>query len=86
MKTLYADVRSMESAKDRAFTLPPRAWIASCLAKLNALLAKRTEQSALALRRLTGNVPAHRRCAPCAPTSPHSKFQGLNLLVEEGSN
>jgi hypothetical protein len=56
VKGLKADVASMESAGREAFTPPARAWIADRIAHLNALLAKRTEQSALALRRLTGAV------------------------------
>lgn len=56
VKQLSADVASMESAKDHAFTPPPAAWIAERLKKLNQLLAQRTEKSALALRRLTGPV------------------------------
>src|SRR5688572_30731032 len=56
VKQLKADVASMESAKDHAFTPPPEAWIAERLKKLNQLLAQRTEKSALALRRLTGPV------------------------------
>jgi hypothetical protein len=48
VKTLSADVSSMEAAKSHAFTPPPRAWIADRITRLNDLLAKRTEQSALA--------------------------------------
>lgn len=40
----------MEAAKDHAFTPPPRPWITERIGKLNHLLAKRTEKSALALR------------------------------------
>lgn len=56
VKSLTADVASMESAKDHAFTPPPEAWIADRLRKLNKLLEQQTEKSALALRRLTGPV------------------------------
>lgn len=56
VKTLRAEVESMSSAKQEAFTPPPRAWIADRIRRLNDLLAQRTEQSALALRRLTGPV------------------------------
>ncbi len=93
MKALSADVASMESAKDHAFTLPPRAWIANRVAKLNELLATRTEASALALRRLTGPVTL-------APERPQvgrpyfisfhfrvtSRFSSLNLLVADGGS
>jgi hypothetical protein len=61
VKTLTAEVKSMEAAKDHAFTPPPRAWIADRVARLNDVLAKRTETSALALRRLTGPVTLSRR-------------------------
>ena len=56
MKTLTADVASMESAKDHAFAPPPRPWIEDRIKKLNEVLAQRTEKSALALRRLAGPV------------------------------
>lgn len=48
VKTLSAGVSSMEAVKSHAFTPPPRAWIADRITRLNDLLAKRTEQSALA--------------------------------------
>jgi len=56
VKSLSADIQSMEAAKDHAFTPPPRAWITARIGKLNHLLATRTEKSALALRRLTGAI------------------------------
>jgi hypothetical protein len=56
VKELTADVASMESAKGHTFTLPPRVWLVGRIAKLHELLAHRTEQSALALGRLTGPV------------------------------
>ena len=88
MKTLSTDVRSMEAAKDHAFTPPPRAWIASRVTSLNDLLTKRTEKSALALRRLTGSITL-------SPQKPEvgrpyymarCKFDALNLLVEDGGS
>ena len=89
VKTLTADVTSMESAKEHVFTPPPKAWIADRVRKLNDLLVQRTEQSALALRRLTGPVTL-------TPEKPEvgrpyfrvrCKFDSLNLLVaEDGSN
>ncbi|HEX2879850.1 MAG TPA: hypothetical protein VHO25_09995, partial [Polyangiaceae bacterium] len=86
VKGLTADVASMEAAKDHAFTPPPKAWIVDRIAKLHEVLAKRTEQSALALRRLTGPVTL-------TPQTPEvgrpyfrasCKFDSLNLLVAEG--
>jgi hypothetical protein len=56
VKSLSADIQSMEAAKDHAFTPPPRAWITARIGKLNHLLATRSEKSALALRRLTGPI------------------------------
>ena len=50
-----AFTRTSERA-ETALTPPPRAWIAERVKYLNALLANRTEKSALALRRLTGPV------------------------------
>lgn len=89
VKELTADVASMESAKGHAFAPPPRAWIAGRIAKLHELLAQRTEQSALALRRLTGPVTL----TPERPDvgRPYFRvrcsFESLNLLVaEDGSN
>jgi len=88
VKTLSADVVSMESTKDHAFTPPPRPWIADRLTKLHYLLGKRTEQSALALRRLTGPVTL----TPKRPEvgRPYfmvdCKFDSLNLLADGGSN
>ena len=89
VKTLKTDVESMTHATAEAFTPPPRAWIADRLKNLNELLAKRTEKSALALRRLTGPVTL-------TPEKPEvgrpyyrvrCNFDSLNLLVaEEGSN
>ncbi len=85
VKTLTADVASMESAKDHAYTPPPRAWISERVKKLNELLSKRTEKSALALRRLTGPVTL-------TPETPEvgrpyfravCKVDALNLLVAE---
>jgi hypothetical protein len=86
VKSLSADVQSMEAAKDHAFTPPPRAWIHDRIGKLNQLLATRTEKSALALRRLTGAITL-------SPQKPEvgsayymarCKFDPLNLLVEDG--
>ena len=88
VKALTVDVTSMESAKDHAFTPPPRAWIEARVAKLNELLAARTEESALALRRLTGPVTL----TPKKPEVGRPYFQAacrvdsLNLMVEEGSS
>lgn len=90
VKTLTADVASMESAKEHVFTPPPKAWIADRIRKLNDLLGERTESSALALRRLTGPVTL-------TPQKPEvgrpyfqvrCKFESLNLLqvAEVGSN
>ena len=88
MKALSADVSSMEAAKDHVFTSPPRAWIADRITRLNDLLAKRTEQSALALRRLTGPVTL-------TPKKPEvgrpyfqaaCRFDSLNLLVSDGGS
>jgi len=90
VKRLTADVASMESAKDHAFTPPPEAWIAERLRKLNDVLEQRTEKSALALRRLTGPVTL-------TPESPEvgtpylrasCRFDALNLLhvADGGSN
>jgi site-specific DNA recombinase len=88
VKTLSADVQSMEAAKDHAFTPPPRAWIHDRIGKLNHLLATRTEKSALALRRLTGAITL-------SPQKPEvgrpyyrasCKFDALNLLVEDGGS
>jgi len=88
MKTLSTDVQSMEAAKDHAFTPPPRAGITDRVGKLNDLLAKRTEKSALALGRLTGSVTL----SPQKPEvgKPYyrtaCKFDVLNLLVEDGAS
>ena len=90
VKRLSTDVTSMESAKDHAFTPPPRAWIEHRITGLNELLAKRTEKSALALRRLTGAVTL----MPRKPEVGRPYFQAacrfdcLNLLTLEdgGSN
>lgn len=88
VKRLSADVTSMESAKDHAFTPPPRAWIEDRITKLNALLEKRTETSALALRRLTGPVTL----TPRKPEVGRSYFQvscrfdSLNLLLADGGS
>ncbi len=90
VKTLRADVASLESSKDDLFTPPPRAWIESQITELNQLLAQRTEASALALRRLTGSITL-------TPESPEvgrpyfrarCRFNALNLLrvAEGGSN
>jgi len=88
VKKLSADVTSMESAKDHAFTPPPRAWIEDRITKLNDLLAKRTEKSALAFRRLTGAVTL-------TPKQPQvgrpyfqaaCKFDSLNLLLADGGS
>lgn len=43
VKSLRVEVESMSSAKQEAFTPPPRAWIAARVRKLNELLAQRTE-------------------------------------------
>jgi len=47
VKTLSADVASLEEAKDHAFTPPPKAWIESRVAALTDLRDQRTERSAL---------------------------------------
>ena len=88
VKTLSADVASMEAAKDHAFTPPPRAWIADRVAKLNDGLAQRTEKSAPALRRLTGAVTL----TPEKPQvgRPYYRaactFESLNLLIADGGS
>jgi hypothetical protein len=89
VKELTQDVAGMEAAKDRAFAPPPKAWIVDRVAKLQALLAQRTEASALALRRLTGPVTL----TPEKPQVGRAYFRVrckvdcLNLLVaEDGSN
>jgi hypothetical protein len=88
VKSLSADVRSLDSARDTAFTPPPRAWIADRLGQLSELLAKRTEKSALALRALTGAVTL----TPCTPEVGRPYFQtackvnSLNLLVADGGS
>lgn len=88
VKVLSADVASMEAAKEHAFTPPPKAWIADRLTKLNDVLAKRTEQSALSVRRLTGQITL-------TPEKPevgkpyyraNCKLQTFALLEDEGSN
>jgi hypothetical protein len=87
-KSLKADVASMESAKDHAFTPPPRAWVEHRISNLNELLSTRTEASALALRRVTGPVTL-------TPEKPEvgrpyfrvrCKFESLNLLVAGGGS
>ena len=88
VRTLSADVRSLEAAKDTAFAPPPRAWIADRLTKLHDMLAKRTEKSALAFRALTGAVTL----TPRTPEVGKPYFQAackvnsLNLLVAEGGS
>jgi site-specific DNA recombinase len=88
VKSLWADIQSMEAAKDHAFTPPPRAWITALIGKLNHLLATRTEKSALALRRLTGAITL----SPQKPEvgrpyyQARCKFDALNLLVEDGGS
>jgi hypothetical protein len=90
VKTLTADVASMTSAADHAFTPPPKAWIADRVKHLNDLLATRTEQSALALRRLTGSVTLQPEKPevgrPCFRV--RCKVNALNLLrvAEDSSN
>ncbi|MBK8998852.1 MAG: recombinase family protein [Myxococcales bacterium] len=90
VKTLTADIASMQTASEHVFTPPPKAWIADRIRKLNDLLGERTEGSALALRRLTGPVTL-------TPENPEvgrpyfrvrCKFESLNLLevAEVGSN
>jgi hypothetical protein len=71
------------------FAPPPKAWIVDRVAKLQTLLAQRTEASALALRRLTGPVTL----SPEKPEVGRAYFRvrcnvdSLNLLVaEDGSN
>jgi hypothetical protein len=88
VKSLSADIQSMEAAKDHAFTPPPRAWITARIGKLNHLLATRTDKSALALRRLTGAITL----SPQKPEvgkpyyQARCKFDALNLLVEDGGS
>lgn len=85
--TLSVDVASMEAAKDHAFTPPPRAWISERLRKLDDLLGKRTERSALALRRLAGQITL----TPETPEVGRPYFRAtckvdtLNLLVAESA-
>lgn len=90
VKTLSADVASMELAKEDVFTPPPRAWILDRIQKLNQLLAARTEASALALRRLTGPVTLTPEKPEVGRTyfRVRCRFDSLNLLrvAEGGSN
>jgi hypothetical protein len=80
----------MERAQNRLFTPLPRARIADRIRQLNELLAHRTEQSALALRRL-------KRPVTLTPEKPEvgrtyfrvgCKFDRLNLrqVADGGSN
>ena len=88
VKTLSADISSMANATDQLFTPPPRAWIEDRLGKLNQLLSKRSEQSALALRRLTGAVTLTPRKPDVgrAYFLASCRFQSLNLLLAEGGS
>ncbi len=88
VKSLSADVLSMESAKDQTFTPPTRSWITDRVRQLDDVLAKRTEQSALALRRLTGAVTLTPRKPevgrPYIVTA--CNFDSLSFLADPGSN
>jgi DNA invertase Pin-like site-specific DNA recombinase len=90
VKALQADVASMEAAGRDVFTPPPRAWIVDRVRKLQQLLAQRTEQSALALRRLTGPVTlrAENPEVGRAYFRVSCRFETLNLLevADGGSN
>ena len=87
VKTLSADVASLEEAKDHAFTPPPKAWIESRVAALTDLLEQPTERSALAFRRLAGPVVL----TPKKPDIGKAYYQAsckvdaLNLLACEGA-
>ena len=87
VKALTVDVASMESAKDHAFTPPPRAWIEGRVKNLNELLAARTERSALALRRLTGSVLTPKKPEVGRPYfQAVCKVDSLNLLIADGGS
>lgn len=82
VKTLSAEVASLESSKDDLFTPPPRAWIENRITELNQLLGKRTEKSALALRRLTGPVTLTQESPEVGRPYFRAtcRFEPLNLL------
>jgi hypothetical protein len=88
VRSLSADIQSMEAAKDHAFTPPPRAWITARVGKLNPLLATRTEKSALALRRLTGAIFLSLQKPEVEQALSHGPVQidALDLLVEGGGS
>jgi site-specific DNA recombinase len=90
VKSLRADVASLESSKTDLFTPPPRAWIETQIKELNKLLSQRTEASALALRRLTGPVTLTAESPEVGRSyfRASCRFQALNLLrvADGGSN
>ena len=53
---LRMDIKSLETASENVFEPPTVAWIKDRLDNLQQLLEQRTEQSALAIRRLTGPI------------------------------
>ncbi len=53
---LRIDIKSLQAASENVFEPPTVTWIQNRLADLQQLLEQRTEQSALAIRRLTGPI------------------------------
>ena len=55
-KEFKKDLEALEQSKDSAFTPPPIEWIQHKLQNLSEVLAQKTENSALVMRRLTGKI------------------------------
>jgi len=85
-KSLEDEVAGLEATKSDLFEPPPQAWIDAQLEDLGALLARRTEASALVVRRLTGAITLTPECPEVGRRyyRAHCEFNTLVLLEPLG--
>jgi len=56
LETVKQDIEKYENSKAKQFTTPPKEWIIDRLLHVRELLGKRTEQSALLIRKMTNEL------------------------------
>ena len=63
VEALHSELEVLRRSRETAFTLPPREWIEERITTIQPVLERRTEQSALLLRKLLGTI----RMEPVTP-------------------
>ncbi len=89
-KELKKDLEALEQSKEAAFTPPPKEWIQHKLQNLSEVLARKTENSALVMRRLIGKVTLTPKKPEVGKPYYHAKTKIKSLALlddpEKGAN